>query len=210
MDSQTLGFGFTFADLAERDGLIRLDRRFLGFIAERAPDVHARLLAARAEPDALGAKPEADLILALGPELEAFLAGLFGIEAEIAALAGRTHALDPIHDCKRLFVQRQAVKKYPDPSGFDGAALRAGIEARLGGAADRDRFRQCGRSVAERRGCDRPCHALRRLGDADGRRQGGASGRHAVPRAASHGLRPSGAGGDDRARRRDDAAPARA
>ena len=43
-----------------------------------------------------------------------------------------TLALDPIHACKRLFVQRQAVKKYPDPAGFDGPALRAALEARIG------------------------------------------------------------------------------
>ena len=30
-------------------------------------------------------------------------------------------------------MQRQAVKKYPDPSGFDGAALGAALEARLAG-----------------------------------------------------------------------------
>ncbi len=29
-------------------------------------------------------------------------------------------------------MQRQAVKKYPDPSGFDGPALRAALEARMG------------------------------------------------------------------------------
>ena len=60
-----------------------------------------------------------------------FVARLFGIEAETAALAAQTLALDPIHACKRLFVQRQAVKKYPDPASFDGAALRAALEARI-------------------------------------------------------------------------------
>jgi hypothetical protein len=41
---------------------------------------------------------------------------------------------------KRLFVQRQAVKKYADPSGFDGAALRAALEARMGAALDERGF----------------------------------------------------------------------
>ena len=61
-----------------------------------------------------------------------FVAALFGIEAETLALARETHALDPIHACKRLFVQRQAVKKYADPSDFDGLALRAALEALFG------------------------------------------------------------------------------
>ncbi len=37
-----------------------------------------------------------------------------------------------MHACKRLFVQRQAVKKFPEAGGFDGGALRAALEVRLG------------------------------------------------------------------------------
>ena len=96
--------------------------------------LHARLLAARAAPDGVGVLDESELVVALAPYLDAFVAMLFGIEPETLALARETHALDPIHACKRLFVQRQAVKKYPDPSGFDGPALRAALEALFGEA----------------------------------------------------------------------------
>src|SRR5277367_5197400 len=129
-----LGFGFSFAELAEREGLVRLDRVFLKGLAAGDAALHARLMAARAAPNALAVKDESELVVALGPHLDGFVAALFGIEAETLALARETHALDPIHACKRLFVQRQAVKKYPDPSGFDGAALRAALEAVIGGA----------------------------------------------------------------------------
>ena len=71
------------------------------------------------------------MLVALGPHLEAFVAEVFDIEAAIAALATETRRLDPIHACKRLFVQRQAVKKYSDPAGFDGEALRAALEAAI-------------------------------------------------------------------------------
>ncbi len=128
------GLGFDFAEFASREGLIRLDRAFLDRLAAEDSSLHARLLAARADPDALAAKEEGELIVALGRYLDAFLAALFGIEAETEAVLAQTRALDPIHACKRLFVQRQAVKKYPDPSGFDAAALRAAIEARIGDA----------------------------------------------------------------------------
>ena len=128
----TLGFGFRFADLACRDGLVRLDRTFLGRLASEDASLHASLLAARATPDTLPDKGASALIIALGPHLDSFLGGLFGIEAELLALARQTHALDPVHACKRLFVQRQAVKKYSDPSAFDGAALRRDLEARFG------------------------------------------------------------------------------
>jgi NADPH-dependent glutamate synthase beta subunit-like oxidoreductase/NAD(P)H-flavin reductase len=127
-----LAFGFSFPDLANRDGLIRLDRQFLAALTASDPDLHHRLLAARAAPDTLAAKDQSDLIVALGPHLDAFVADLFGIGQEIAALTQETLALDPIHACKRLFVQRQAVKKYPDPAAFDAAALRAALEARIG------------------------------------------------------------------------------
>ncbi len=126
-----LGFGFGFTDLAERDGLIRLDRAFLDRLAAEDAGLHVRLLAARATPDALAAKDESQLVVELGPHLDGFVATLFGIEAETLALARETVALDPIHACKRLFVQRQAVKKYPDPSGFDGNAVRAALEAAM-------------------------------------------------------------------------------
>ncbi|MFL5284198.1 MAG: FAD-dependent oxidoreductase, partial [Rhodopila sp.] len=131
-DAPRLGFGFTFADIATRDGLIRLDRRFLEYLNEQEPELHQRLLAARAAPDDIAGRDESDLVVAIGPQLDGFIADLFGIAAETEALAAETRRLDPVHACKRLFVQRQAVKKYADAAGFDGAALRADLEARMG------------------------------------------------------------------------------
>jgi NADPH-dependent glutamate synthase beta subunit-like oxidoreductase/NAD(P)H-flavin reductase len=127
-----LGFGTSFAALATRDGLIDLDRAFLAQLQADDAALCDRLLTARAAPDALDAKAEGELVVAVGPHLQSFLGGVFGIEAELAAIAGRTQALDAVHSCKRLFVQRQAVRKYADVSGFDGAALRAALEARIG------------------------------------------------------------------------------
>ncbi|HQT76498.1 MAG TPA: FAD-dependent oxidoreductase [Rhodopila sp.] len=131
-DAPRLGFGFAFTDLGTRDGLISLDRCFLDQLAKVDPTLNQRLLAARAAPDSLSLREEADLVVAIGPHLDGFVSTLFGIDAETQALAKQTLALDPIHACKRLFVQRQAVKKYPDPAGFDGPALRAALEARIG------------------------------------------------------------------------------
>ena len=132
MTDFALGFGFSFAALAEREGLIRLDKTFLDRLAASDPDLHTRLLAARAAPDALPAKDESDLIVAVGPHLDGFIATLFGIEAQTQALSDETAKLDPIHACKRLFVQRQAVKKYADASTFDGPALTVVLEALFG------------------------------------------------------------------------------
>jgi NADPH-dependent glutamate synthase beta subunit-like oxidoreductase/NAD(P)H-flavin reductase len=128
-----LAHDFTFSELAGREGLIRLDHLFLDQLKTADETLHASLLTARAAPDALETKAESELIIALGPHLEACVATLFGIEAELAEITAETARLDPIHACKRLFVQRQAVKSYPDPSGFDGAQLRADLETLIGG-----------------------------------------------------------------------------
>jgi NADPH-dependent glutamate synthase beta subunit-like oxidoreductase/NAD(P)H-flavin reductase len=130
--SERLGFGFSFADLNDRDGLIRLDKQFLKTLSAQDTALHQRLLAVRAASDEVSSREESDLVVALGPHLDGFVAALFGIQRETEVLMQETLALDPIHACKRLFVQRQAVKKYADPSGFDGSALRAVLEARLG------------------------------------------------------------------------------
>jgi NADPH-dependent glutamate synthase beta subunit-like oxidoreductase/NAD(P)H-flavin reductase len=133
----TLGFGISLADLATRDGLVALDRAFL---ARLEGELLPRLLTARATPEALEAKAESELVIALGEALEPFLAELFGIGEAVDAIAAATAGLDPVHACKRLFVQRQAVKKFPDPSGFDGPALRAALEARMGAALSEPGF----------------------------------------------------------------------
>jgi NADPH-dependent glutamate synthase beta subunit-like oxidoreductase/NAD(P)H-flavin reductase len=132
MDSLLPGSGADFSQLATRDGLVRLDRQFVEWLQSQDAALHLRLMAARAAPDELDAKAEGELVVALGPHLGTFVGELYGIGDALEAAMAATHRLDPIHECKRLFVQRQAVKKYPDPSGFDGAALRAELEAITG------------------------------------------------------------------------------
>ncbi|HEY1413346.1 MAG TPA: hypothetical protein VGF36_14465, partial [Rhodopila sp.] len=99
---ERLGFGFTFSDLNGRDSLIRLDKQFLDTLSGQDADLCTRLLAARAAPEGLTGREESDLVLALGPYLDGFVADLFGIQAETAVLMQETLALDPIHACKRL------------------------------------------------------------------------------------------------------------
>ena len=131
----TLGFGLEFADLYSRDGLARLDAAFVGFLRSRAPERAEALLAARAAPGALARKPEAELLLAIAEDFDAFVGTLFGVAAELADLRAAQDALGPLFAAKRLFVQRRALKAYkPDAAaGFDGEALTEAVEARLGG-----------------------------------------------------------------------------
>jgi NADPH-dependent glutamate synthase beta subunit-like oxidoreductase/NAD(P)H-flavin reductase len=134
------GLGFTHAALLQRDGLVRLDALFVQRLAAEDMELHNRLMAARAAPETLAGKPESDLIIALAPHLESLLGELFGIETELAQATAATHARDPVHACKRLFVQRQAVKKYPDPTSFDGAALESALAARIAAPLTEENF----------------------------------------------------------------------
>ena len=113
-----LAFGLHFKDLYGRDGLLRLDSAFLSFLAG---DLKEKLEKARLSPPAK--KEESELLVALAPHLEDFVAKLFGIEAEARALAERHNELAPLYSVKRLFVQRRAMHKVKpedfSPNGFD-------------------------------------------------------------------------------------------
>ena len=138
MRQLSLSYGFSFDDLYDRDGLVRLDGVFLDWLASIDAALADQLLSARGEPAGLGVKSEADLLIALAPYVEDFIAGLFGVEAELARLAEQHHALAPLYRCKRLFVQRQAAKRVRPEEGavLDGTALRAELEALIGGRLD--------------------------------------------------------------------------
>jgi len=104
-----LGFGIRFNDLYERAGLLRVDAAFLGFLGEADATLRDQLLAFRKNPPQ--GKEESDLLVALAPHVEDFLARLFGIEDEARALAERHNELAPLYSVKRLFVQRRALHK---------------------------------------------------------------------------------------------------
>ena len=129
--SPSLRFGFAFADLYDRESLVRLDAAFIGFLREIDTALADRLVTARSDPAALPAKAESELLIALAPHLEDFLARLFGIEAEVHTLAGHHHELAPLYSVKRLFVQRRAVHKVKaeDAAAVDGDAAEKQLAA---------------------------------------------------------------------------------
>jgi len=116
-----LAFGLHFKDLYERAGLLHVDAAFLTFLGEADGALRGKLLAAREIPPA--GREESDLLVALAPHVEDFLARLFGIEDEARALAARHNELAPLYSVKRLFVQRRALHKVkPEdakPDGFE-------------------------------------------------------------------------------------------
>ncbi len=142
MTDLVLADGFSFEDLYSVEGLARLDAAFLGSLRSDRPDLAKRLKDARLDaafeasleggaPESQGAdekqkeQARAALLVELAPYLEDFLGGLFGIEAELKALASQSNALAPLYSVKRLFVQRRAGKqvKPEEALGLDGPAL---------------------------------------------------------------------------------------
>ncbi|HEX5128433.1 MAG TPA: pyridine nucleotide-disulfide oxidoreductase, partial [Usitatibacter sp.] len=131
----SLAHGLAFEDLYRRPGLERIDRAFDAFLAAAEAPLHARYVAARSAPDALEYKAEAELLIAVAPHFDRFVAGLFGIEDEWRRLVRSHHDLEPLFRVKRKFVQRRAMLKIKadEALGLDGAALEADIARRLGG-----------------------------------------------------------------------------
>jgi hypothetical protein len=82
-------FGSSFNDFYDREGLVRLDAAFVEWLKNANVDVHARLLAARAAPDAMAAKDESNLLIELARPLEDFVGVLFGVAHEAAELRAR-------------------------------------------------------------------------------------------------------------------------
>ncbi len=132
----SLGFGFSFNDLYDRDGLVRLDAAFLDFLGDGDTALRAQLEAARLPAAGLAGKAQSELLIALAPHLEDFLARLFGIETQVQALSERHHELAPLYSCKRLFVQRRAMAKVKpeEAATIDGPALEAELAATIGGS----------------------------------------------------------------------------
>ena len=194
-------------------------RCFVDFARGAQAELHDRLMAARAAPEQMAGKAEFDLIVELAPQLEDFIAELFGIEREVRRCRRATTSWRRSIAVKRLFVQRQAaegVQAASRPPRFDGdGAARGSSSALLGGAvrpswpspthvdalAGRTRPPTPTRSTSPR-----ATPPGRRITPA-GQRQHMA--RRAVPGAAQARSAAPGAGRDRRARRRHHAAAAR-
>ncbi|MFZ1908936.1 MAG: FAD-dependent oxidoreductase [Burkholderiales bacterium] len=123
-----------FGDLYDRQALRSLDGAFLDFLGEADAALRKRLVAAREAPDRLAPKDESELLIALAPHVDDFIARLFGIETEAQALAARHHELAPLYSVKRLFVQRRALHKVKveEAQGVDGAIAEQQLVAKFG------------------------------------------------------------------------------
>ncbi|MBQ4874655.1 MAG: FAD-dependent oxidoreductase [Rickettsiaceae bacterium H1] len=61
---------------------------------------------------------DSEIILQLAVHIENFISRLFKIEREIRTLKEKNNAFANIHECKRLFIQRYALKNYAEVENF--------------------------------------------------------------------------------------------
>jgi len=129
-----LSHGLAFADLYTTAGVEAVDRLFVAHLKQADAPLAGRLAEARRAPETLGNKAEGDLLIDVAPHVEDFVASLFGIESEVRALEAAHHALAPLYAIKRQFVQRKAMTAFKADvaATFDGPALRAALESRIG------------------------------------------------------------------------------
>nr|MDQ2696126.1 hypothetical protein [Pseudomonadota bacterium] len=89
------GAEMPFPDLFHPAGLQRLDERFRAWLGERDAALPDRLNAYR-QAGAMPPLAVSELLLALAPHLEDFIARLFAIEAEVAAARAATLRHDTV------------------------------------------------------------------------------------------------------------------
>ncbi|MDQ6618367.1 MAG: FAD-dependent oxidoreductase [Pseudomonadota bacterium] len=134
LPSLSLAFDFRFDALYSVQGAAAIDERFVAALRDCDAALAERLVTARMDPAKLSAKEEAELLIAVGPHVEDFIAELFGIVPEVRDLQAAHHELAPLFAVKRQFVQRKAMNAYKADvaSTFDGPELRAQLASLIG------------------------------------------------------------------------------
>lgn len=105
-------FGLVFDDLYSREGLLKLDQKFAEYLNEKNPEIAASLASCRPElAGSITHAQKSQILIDAARLLENFLAELFNIEKENAALKKRHDELQKIYHVRREFVQRDVAKK---------------------------------------------------------------------------------------------------
>nr|WP_253308284.1 palindromic element RPE3 domain-containing protein [Rickettsia endosymbiont of Ceutorhynchus assimilis] len=107
-----LSFNLDFNNL-DLEGLKKLDQIFLSFLLEGDKSLYNDILFLRSNSHCIATKHYSDFLLKIAPFLDDFLAELFNISKAVSELRQQHKEFDVIYECKRKFIQRYALKKYP-------------------------------------------------------------------------------------------------
>ncbi|MCW9035458.1 MAG: FAD-dependent oxidoreductase [Rhodospirillales bacterium] len=138
MTTMKLAHGLQFQDLYTLSGLHKIDDQFLDHLAKTNIELQQQLERGRAEANNLNRQEQADIMLALAPEMDRFIGELFGVSQELNELSQRHRDLTILYDCKHLFVQRRAAKAHSvdEAMTFDGPAMEKELTPLFGGKFD--------------------------------------------------------------------------
>ncbi|MFO0551684.1 MAG: FAD-dependent oxidoreductase [Polyangiaceae bacterium] len=103
--------GFTYPDLFDPSRLAALTKVFDSELATAAPEAFAALEKYRAcKGEGMEATAVSNVLLAVAPHVSRFVAKLFSIEDEVAALVDDTESRKPLWDFKRDVVKKRVLK----------------------------------------------------------------------------------------------------
>lgn len=102
--------------------LAELDQKFLTYLNDHDPLLNLSLIAYRHAPESLTALQISELLLAIAPVLESFIAEIFGIQTELQSAQAARHAELPILEFKKWFVQRRARRRLTQAETFESFA----------------------------------------------------------------------------------------
>lgn len=106
-------FGIRFEDFFSLSGLIKLDQNFLSYLSQQDFKLYAKYVHYRSEALESDTLVTSELLIEVAKYLDDFLAEVFCIEAENRALKKQHLKFNAIYECRRKFIQRYALVKYP-------------------------------------------------------------------------------------------------
>jgi NADPH-dependent glutamate synthase beta subunit-like oxidoreductase len=114
-------FGLDFEDLYQRQGLLKLSKKFAKYLQQKNPEIAARFCILKNEKIAT---QKSQILIEVARVLEVFLAELFGVEQENLELKKQHTDLQQIYHVRREFVQREVAKKFSEtPANIDGIKI---------------------------------------------------------------------------------------
>lgn len=119
-----------FSELFQVAGLEALDKRFLDLVKNKDSALYHRIIGYRQASEPLSPLEESELLLALAPHLEDFLAQLFGIENELTVSRKAVLSHDVVLAFKKEWVLRRG-RRYRQPIDRSFSALDCWLSERL-------------------------------------------------------------------------------
>lgn len=105
--------GIKFEDFFSLSGLIKLDQNFLSYLSQQDFELYAKYVHYRSEVPKVDTPATSEILIEVAKYLDDFVAEIFCIETENETLKRKYLKFNAIYECRRKFIQRHALVKYP-------------------------------------------------------------------------------------------------